>query len=148
MLRTLRAAIVIGIFWALAWLPVGAALALYAGLSPPQPSDILYRPVDGWLFLSVWTAWGGLSGTAFALLLSAVERRRTLAELSLTRTALWGALGAMSAPAVLTMLDILRGQTASPIYDWRPSLISLALSAMLGAVCGAATLVSARRPTR
>lgn len=148
MLRTVRAALVIGGFWALAWLPVGAALALYAGLRAPQPSDLLYRPVDGRVFLSVWTLWGGISGTVFALLLSAAERRRTLAQLALARTAVWGALGAMSAPALLTALDILRGEAASALYSWRPPVVSLVLSAGLGAACAVTTLVLARRPAR
>jgi hypothetical protein len=148
MLRQLRAALSIGIIWALVWLPIGAAVALYAASEPPRPSDLLHRPVDFGVFLSVWTVWGGLSGTGFSLILAATERRRRLADLSRARTALWGGLGSMSVPAVLTALDWARGSLASSLYDWRPPVVSLLASAALGAACAAATLAFARRPAR
>jgi len=145
MLRTLRAIIVIGIVWAAAWLPAGITIALYAGSRPPQPEDFLHRPIDGPLFLTLWALWGGVGGTMFALILNRVERRRTLAQLSLIRTAGWGALGAMTLPALLTGYDILRGWAASPLYSWRPAIVSLILSIGLGAGCAVGTLVLARR---
>ncbi|MDH3496492.1 MAG: hypothetical protein OER21_07010 [Gemmatimonadota bacterium] len=53
MFRTLRAVVVIGLVWALAWLPVGLALALYAASRPAHPGDLLHRPIDAPLFLAV-----------------------------------------------------------------------------------------------
>ena len=135
----------IGVVWALAWLPVGGVIVLYAGSRPPRPDDLLYRPVDGSLFLTVWTIWGALSGFVFAMILSRAERRRTLSELSLARTAVWGALGAMLLPALLTALDVARGWASSPLYSWRPAVVSFLLSLVLGAACALGTLVLARR---
>ncbi len=146
-LRRFRAALSVGIFWGLAWLPIGAALAFYASLSPPRPSDLLYRPVDFRVFLTAWTIWGGLSGLVFALILGAAERRHTLAELSVARTAGWGALGSASVPGLLAGFDVLRGATAGALYDWSPAVVSLIVSAGLGAACAAGTLAVARRPT-
>jgi hypothetical protein len=133
--------------WALVWLPIGLAVALYAASSPPQPSDVISRPVSVALFLTAWTAWGGISGAGFALILGFTERRRSLGELSLARTTVWGALGAMTVPTVLTLIDLLRMPVSLPLYDWRFPLVALAASASLGAVCGAVTLTLARRPT-
>ena len=148
MLRQLRAILSVATVWALVWLPIGAVVALYATSRPPQPSDLLHRPVEFRVFLSVWTVWGALSGAAFALVLRSAERRRRLAELSLGRTALWGGLGAIAIPALLVALDLLRGSIGSPLYDWRPALVSLVTSAILGASSAAATLALARRPVR
>ena len=143
--RRLRAALAIGGIWGLVWFPLGALVALYAAGSPPQPADLFYRPVDVPTFLLVWTIWGGLSGTGFAIILGTAERRRTLGELSIARAALWGALGAMSAPTLLTAVDLARGLLGSRLYDWRVPLVSVLASAILGGACGAATLIAARR---
>jgi hypothetical protein len=77
--------------------------------------------------------------------LSVLERRRTLGSLSVARTALWGAFGAMSVPTLLTTFDLLQGPATSPLYDWRVPLTSALASATLGAACAAATLLVARR---
>jgi len=97
--------------------------------------------------LTVWAVWGGMSGAAFSLILKLTERRRSLGELSLARTAVWGALGAMTVPAALTFIDVLRTQVTPPLYDWRIPLVALVASGCLGGVCGWATLTLARRPT-
>ena len=146
MSRRLRAAFTLGFMWAIAWFPIGVLVALYAAATPPKPGDLLWRPIEFPTFLSVWTIWGGLSGTGFALILGATERGRMLGELSLARTALWGALGAMSAPSVLTAIDMWRGLAFSPLYDWLVPLTGVLASAVLGGACAAATLIVARRP--
>ncbi len=133
--------------WALVWLPIGLAVALYAAASPPQPSDVISRPVSVPLFLTAWTVWGGMSGAAFALILGVTERRHSLGELSLARTTVWGALGAMTVPTALTLIDVLRMPVGLQLYDWRLPLVALVASGCLGGVCGAATLTLARRPT-
>ena len=148
MLRSLRAALAIGAIWALAWLPLGVLVALYAAARPPQPGDFLHRPVAFPVFLAAWTAWGLLSGTGFALILGAAERRRRLGSLTLVRTACWGALGAISAPAVLTVVGLVRRVPASLPHYWRVPLVSIVVSAALGAACAAATLLLARRRPR
>jgi hypothetical protein len=148
MIRQLRAAVAIGAIWAVTWVPLGALVGLYAAASPPQPDDFLYRPVAFPTFLLAWTIWGGLSGVGFALILGAVERRRTLGDLSVARTACWGALGAISAPAFLTAIDVAHGVPAASLHYWRLPVVSILVSAALGAACAAATLMLARRPPR
>jgi len=146
-LRRLRAGLAIAITWALVWLPIGLGLAVYADARPPQPSDVIRRPVSMALFVTAWTAWGWISGGVFALILRMVERRRSLVDLSLGRTAVWGALGSMTVPAVLTLNDLLSMPVSFRLYDWQFVLVALSLSAALGAGCAVATLGLARRAT-
>jgi len=144
MRRILRAVTGIATMWALAWLPVGGALAIYASGRPPQPSDLIHRPVAVVPFLAAWTAWGGLSGAAFSLVLALRERRRTLRDLTVRRTALWGALGALLLPALLIVAELVR-TPAGLRADWPLPLLVLSLSATLGGGCAALTLLLARR---
>jgi len=147
MLRKLRAALVIAGIWAIVWMPMGLALALYAGSRSPQPTDVLARPVSVPVFVSAWTMWGGMSGALFAFILGLAERRRTLASLSRVRTVAWGAIGCVTLPAVLTVVDALGTPAGLRGYGWRFPVAALAVSAGLGAACAAATLALARRPT-
>jgi len=146
-LRQIRALLAIAVIWALIWLPIGLGLALYADSRPPQPSDVVRRPVSIALFVTAWTAWGWISGAVFALILGFAERRRTLADLSLGRTAVWGALGSMTVPTVLTLIDVFQMPVGLAFYDWQFVLVALVVSAALGAGCAAGTLRLARRPT-
>jgi hypothetical protein len=133
--------------WALVWLPLGLALGLYAGSRPPQPSDIISRPVSLGSFVTAWTLWGALSGAVFAVVLAATERRRTIEHLSTARTAVWGVLGAVALPLVLTIVDVVLTPAALRGYGWGFPLLVLSVSATLGACCAAATLTLARRST-
>lgn len=148
MLRRLRATLTIALLWALVWLPIGLALALYAGSRSPQPSHVISRPVSIPLFVTAWTVWGALSGAAFAVVLALTERRRTIENLSTSRIAIWGALGAVALPLLLTAIDVVRTPVGLRGYSWRFPLLILAVSAALGAACATATLALARRSTR
>jgi len=145
-LRKLRAALVIAALWAVVWMPLGLGLALYAGLRSAEPTDVLARPVSVPLFVSAWTVWGALSGALFALILGLAERRRTLGNLSRARTAVWGAIGCVTLPAVLTVIDVLQTPVGLRGYSWGFPLAALSVSAGLGAACAAATVAVARRP--
>ena len=143
--RRLRAAGTIAVMWALVWLPIGLALALYAARHPPDPSNVIARPVDVPWFVAAWTLWGAVSGGVFAVLLALAERRRTLGELSLPRMALWGAVGAATLPTALTLIDVVQAPLSLRLYDWRLGLTGLTVSAVLGGACAAMTLALARR---
>ncbi|HEY4320125.1 MAG TPA: hypothetical protein VGM77_03015, partial [Gemmatimonadales bacterium] len=84
---------------------------------------------------------GAVCGLAFALLLGRAERNRTVGDLPIARTALWGAVAAFTA-AVLAgaMLQLVRGQ-APPV-----SLFAEASwFALVGAISAGGSLVAARR---
>jgi hypothetical protein len=142
----LRATLVIGLAWGLAWLPPGLLLALQADSRPPQPSDFISRPVSVPLFVTAWSLWGALSGCAFAALLSMANRRRSIETVSRLRTAAWGALGALALPLTLVVIDRTRTPPGLLGEDWwRFVAVVLTVSGGLGAVCATATLALARR---
>jgi hypothetical protein len=144
-MRRLRAVLTIAAMWALAWAPIGLALALYAASSPPQPSDVIARPVTVPFFVAAWTVWGALSGAAFAFVLSVAERRRTIESLSPPRTAAWGALGATALPLLLLAIDLASTPVGLRGYGWGFPLLTLSISAGLGGCCAAGTLAIAQR---
>jgi hypothetical protein len=133
--------------WALVWLPIGLALGLYAAGSPPQPTDVIGRPVRVPLFVTAWTLWGALSGGLFALVLGIIERRRSVESLGLGRIAVWGAAGSTTLPLLLTVVDVARTPPGLLGYSWRFPFLVLGASAILGAGCAAAALLLARRAT-
>lgn len=137
--------LVIAVVWAVAWLPVGLGLALYAAQRSPQPYDILARPVPVPLFAGVWSAWGAVSGAMFALVLRIAERRRTVETLSAARLAVWGAIGAASLPSILLAVDYARVDPGLRGYGWEFAFAVVVVSAGVGAACAAATLALARR---
>jgi hypothetical protein len=143
----LRATLTIAVLWAVVWLPIGLALAAFASARPAEPGDVLFRPVSFPLFLTVWTAWGAVSGAAFALVLALAERRRTIDNLATGRIALWGALGAASLPVALLAIDVVRTPAGLLGYRWGFVALVLGVSAALGAGCASATLALARRST-
>ncbi len=104
--RRLRDGLGIAMTWAVVWSPIGLALAWYADSRPPQPSDVISRPVSVALFVTAWTAWGSLSGAAFAVVLRFAERQKSFDKLSLVRMSTWGALGAVALPLVLLAVDV------------------------------------------
>jgi hypothetical protein len=140
LVRKLRAMLGMGVVWGLAWVPLTLTsvviVSLVAGQWPP------------WRLLAETTAAGALAGAASGLifggLLAVAERRRTVASLSSTRTALWGALAAVAPPALFALAVIARIQ-----YPWVYVVPMfgriLGLTGILGAVCAGGVLYVARR---
>jgi hypothetical protein len=58
------------------------------------------------LGLVLWGGFGAMNGIAFGVFLMLAERHRTLEQLSRTRVALWGGIGAALFPAVLFLLIV------------------------------------------
>ena len=142
MLRRLRGVLGATIIWAFFWLPFGVALALLFGRPPEY---CLYCP-SHWVlrFIAAWMAWGGLTGALFALTLIVMERRRSLMELSVVRTATQGALAALFLPIVITVLDIVQ-YVGFGDYDWSFVILEFGVALALGAFCAVATLRAAQR---
>jgi hypothetical protein len=125
----------IALMWAAAWLPIGALLLAVGVLTRDRPVFLLL----------LWTAWGAVSGAAFAVALAFWERRDSFAALPLVRYTIWGAVGAMVLPIVAVLVD-LAGAAPPWRWDyWWPALVILAFSALLGGSCAAATAALARR---
>ncbi len=97
-LRRIRGAIGLGLTWALGWAGLfGMVLLIMAGSDLLEGWDLLYtvRALLG------TGAAGFIAGSVFGVVLSILEGRRTLEELSLWRIAMWGGLGGLAFAAVL-----------------------------------------------
>ena len=88
-LRRLRGIIGTGLTWAVGWAVVNLGIALLSGLP--------LRFIGLGAISSL--AQGFVAGGAFAVILSIAERRHTLEDLSLERTALWGGRGVGRGPS-------------------------------------------------
>ena len=82
-LKRIRGIIGTGVTWALAWVGLGAVVGALVG----YPVSFLFR-----IALSNSVS-GFIAGSAFAAILAVAERKHTLADLSLKRVAIWGAIG-------------------------------------------------------
>jgi hypothetical protein len=82
-LRRLRGIVGTGLTWAFGWTVINTGLILLSGL----PLRFVGAVALSNLFQ------GFLAGGTFAVILSIAERRRSLEDLSLKRTALWGGIG-------------------------------------------------------
>jgi hypothetical protein len=93
----------------------------------------------------VWSIWGALNGALFAITLTTRGRSHALGELSMPRTALWGALAALALPGALAGIVVL--QEGDGAVMWAPAMATLGLAAAAGAGLAAGTLALARRGT-
>lgn len=124
-LRRLRAAIVMGLIWAMAWLAAGLLMLLVVGFGA---ADVPFP-----LFFALL---GFLSGVTFSAVLAIVERRRSFDQMSLPRFAAWGGVGGFLLAVVLTAaIGEAELVVLGPIF------------ALSGASCAAGSLALARRAT-
>ena len=96
-LRRARGVLGTALIWGIPWFVMGGAVGLYGIANDPTKGPGSDLRFVGWMALG-WALWGFLSRGIFALAVAVLERRRTLAQLSVRRVALWGALGALALP--------------------------------------------------
>lgn len=94
--------------------------------------------------LPLWGIWGAISGTAFAVITIVGEHPRSVDTVSARRIALWGAFAGLPIPLAATavMLALTDAPTIGTL-----SLMSgiFGVGALLGSLCGVASLALARR---
>jgi hypothetical protein len=125
--RRIRGAIGMGLTWALAWFLAGMALLLVIG---PDAADVPFPIGFGFL--------GFLAGVSFSGVLGLVEGRRSFAQMSVPRFALWGGAGGALLSAIFVPLT---GQGLDVLT------ILVPVFGGAGAICAAGTLALARRAT-
>jgi hypothetical protein len=138
-LRRIRGAIGLGLAWSIPWAAAGILLSpilrKFENALPP-------RSVFDLLFEGVWVGWYGfLAGVTFSFVLSLLARRRSLAELSTGKMAVWGIASSvlLTTPPMLVMLS-------SRPDGWRAEdPFYLIGSLVLCSTCAAASLMIARR---
>lgn len=143
-LRRIRGAVGIGLTWAAVWAVVGGVVAVLPGTFPPGVS-----PPLPWLvgFPVHFAVLGLVGGTAFAVVLGAVEGRRRFDQMSRARFAVWGAFGGLMMWAARgavgwSVAGLLRSLGIAGA-SW-PLMISGSLIVLLGAGCAVGSLVLAQ----
>jgi hypothetical protein len=129
-LRRIRAAIGIGLTWAIAWFGAGVVLLFVVGVGA---ADVPFPLLFGLL--------GFLAGATFSGVLAIVEGRHRFDRLSLPRFAGWGAVGGLLLSVMFVVTVVLAGD-ATLLSD----LVFLGpLFALAGAASAAGSLALARR---
>jgi membrane associated rhomboid family serine protease len=128
LVRRLRGVTAVALSWAVGWTLVGTLLGLVIRVIRPQDFDP-GESVAG--IAGLFAVVGFISGAAFALFFSLAERRRSLRDLSIVRSGVWGALGGAALPLFTTMNDDMA-----------------ILLAPIGAVFATVTVALARRAAR
>lgn len=130
-LRRIRAALLMGLTWAVAWLPLGLLLGFI--LDPDGTMD------EPWVLVGVYP--GFLSGVIFSVVLGIAAGRRRLDELPVARVAGWGA----GAGLLLGSFALLAGDHGPDAPRVLPlDLVIIGAITMLSAVSAAGSLVLAR----
>ena len=122
-LRRIRAAIGIGLTWAIAWFGAGMVLLLVVGVGA---ADVPFPLLFGLL--------GFIAGVAFSGVLAIVEGRRRFDQMSLPRFAGWGAVAGLLLSVMFVFTVALAGDTTL--------LNNLVFLGPLFAVAGAASAAS------
>jgi hypothetical protein len=134
-LRRIKAAVGIGLTWAVAW---AAGLFIIAGVAY-LVAGYTWAPtmVDLLVNVGMSGAMGFVAGTSFSVVLGITERHHTFAQLSILRFASWGALGGLALAAVFSLVTL--GLT--PLDVFKAGVVA----ALLGSGSAAGSLAIARR---
>lgn len=135
-LRRIRAALVMGLTWAVVWMPVGLLLGMI--LDPDGSMD------EPWI--AVGTYPGFLAGVMFSVVLGMAAKRRRLDELSVAKVGGWGAV----AGALIGSLPFVLGDRDGRIIErpWLLPVVVISSITLLSAVSAAGSLVLARKSTK
>lgn len=100
-LRRLRGALALGVLWGVVWAIAMAITVTIIGFVDPASVDPGEGPLRAAMIGGVF---GVLAGSLFALVFAVAERRRSIADLSVWRAAIWGMIAAAAMP-LLTVID-------------------------------------------
>jgi len=101
-LRKLRGVLGTGLTWGVLWAAIGLAVGLIVGVVDPDSID----PGEAPIIIAAFVGIGGfISGVTFGTILSIAEGRKSILDLSLSRAALWGILGAAALPLLAGKID-------------------------------------------
>lgn len=134
-LRRIRGAVLMGLTWALAWLPVGLLIGMI--LDPDGSMD------EPWVL--VGTLPGFLAGVVFSAVLGIAAARRKLDELSVAKVGGWGAVAGL---LIGSLPFVLGDQGPDAKRVWLLPVVVISSITLLSAVSAAGSLVLARKSER
>jgi hypothetical protein len=147
-LRRIRGAIGMGITWGLAWAAAGIGIGVASLVTPFLPWDVFFRYFDA--PLPALAVPGFIGGLFYSVVLGIAARKRRFDELSLPRTAMWGALGGLLLalfPSFLVLVGLASLGRPDASLTFLTAIIAPPLM-LLGAASAAGTLMLARKSER
>ncbi|MHC4235282.1 MAG: hypothetical protein ACYSUQ_09225 [Planctomycetota bacterium] len=138
-LRKLRGIVGTGAVWGTAGLSVGAFLGAISSIIFDGGFSLTWMLSSG----AGLGLFGFLSGVSFAGTLATLDGRRSLEDLSVARSALWGLI----AGAASAFLFVLIRDGTLFLFFWERMLPPIAALGTLGACLGAGTILIARKAT-
>jgi hypothetical protein len=130
-LRRVRAAITMGLIWAIPWAVVAVLIGMV--VDPDESMD------EMWPLIGAYP--GFLGGVLFSIVLSIAERHGKVGELSVRRFGVWGAVAGF----LIGVLPFLLGTPRSDIDVVRLATIVIGSMTGMGAVSAAGSLALAKR---
>ena len=122
-LRRIRAAVVTGFTWAVAWAAVASVLAHAPGFNSDLPLAFLFAPL------------GFISGVVFFAILAVMERGRRFERMSLSRFWRWGAASGLLLSGIFVVGAALRGASVvGEFLTFGPILIVLSSGSAAGSL--------------
>lgn len=147
-LRRIRGAIGMGITWGVAWAITGIGIGVASLITPFLPWDVFFHYFDA--PLPALAVPGFIGGLFYSVVLGVAGRHRRFEELSLPRTALWGALGGLLL-ALFPSFMVLVGLASLGRPDASLAVLTAIFGVpfmVLGAASATGTLILARRSER
>ena len=133
-LKRIRGVLGTALTWAVAWSGVGVVLGLVGGVVAPGAVSVVDWVVT---LVGVFGPLGFVGGVVFSTVLGIAEGRRRFDQMSLTRFAAWGAVGAFLVSAFLVL-----GDSSLLGFD---KVLLIAVMTLLGAGSAAGSLALARK---
>ena len=128
-LRRLGAALMMGLAWAVVWLPIGLVIGMII-----DPDGAMDEP---WVVVGTYP--GFLCGVIFSAMVGMGKGRRRFAELSLHGVAAWGAVSGMLGGGLWLVLALL-----SDPPQWLLNVVVVGSLTLLSAVSGVGSAFLAR----
>jgi hypothetical protein len=94
--RRLRGALGTALTWSVAWVPMGVVLQAAQRREDGAFHGLHFNVLDS----ATWAIAGAVGGLVFSML-TATDGRRTLQQISLKRSAIWGAFSAIAIPLAM-----------------------------------------------
>lgn len=137
-LKRVRAAVGMGLTWAVAWAPIGILIGIVFGGNVLTPDEF---PQDDWMM--PFALAGFLGGGLFSGVLRLLGQKRRFDELSLPRFGAWGAIGGFVAGGLMVARWAIDG-------GWGPVFLEGALgivgaTTVMAAISASGTLAIARK---
>ena len=134
LLRRFRRALLMGLIWAVLWVPIALLISLIM-----DPNGSMDEP---WILVGAYP--GFLSAVVFAMVIGFAERRRRFDELSLTRVAAFGAVAGL----LVGIIPFVAGSNSTNLPTWLLIFAIAGPITLLSAVSAGGSLALARRAER